>query len=167
MRSFVIAGVVGSLVLAACAPVSGPEADGVGVAFKGEAGKAFVAGLQPVPVSLKKQGEDEKLAADCVLDSSKYTATFKAPATVNVPAYSEGAVAAKLSCTYEDQTYSKNFAPVNLSKRSRNQSATAVGVLLCPICGIGMAAGNSRNKNQRDGDIYGFLKMDIEIEKEN
>lgn len=68
-----------------------------------------------------------------------------------------------MSCSYEGETYSQAYAPSNLSRKARNDSAAAVGLLLCPICGIGMAIGNNANKNEREGDLMGFTKLVLEI----
>jgi len=133
------------------------------VSFANEQSKAFVAGLQPAKVGLEREGESKKLAAQCSVQSSKYAASFVPPAVVNIPVYSQGWVPATLTCTYEGETYTKSFTPENLSRKARNESAAAVGILLCPICGIGMAIGNSANKNTKANDIYGFDEMIIKI----
>jgi len=151
MKNTLLAVSASLALLAGCASTSGPDSDGVTVAFANEQSKAFVAGLQPVKVGLQREGESKKLAAQCNLKSSKYAAS------------SQGWVPATLTCTYEGQTYSKTFNPQNLSRKARNESAAAVGILLCPICGIGMAIGNSANKNTKANDIYGFDELTIKI----
>lgn len=163
MYSKIISALSCVALLASCASVEGPDSNGVEIAFKNETGKQFVAGLQPTKVELKRGEEDRKLPAQCSLDSANYSATFTAPAVVNIPAYSQNAVAATLTCERDGETYSETFQPENLSRKSRNSSAAAVGILLCPICGIGMAIGNSSNNNKREGDIFGFSEMILEI----
>lgn len=157
-NQFVAALAIGAM-LSACAPVKGPEENGVSVAFKNDGAKEFVAGFQPVKVTIE-QGTDKEIAGQCKLHSSKYSASFAAPATVNVPAYSQGAVNATLSCDVEGEMHQVAFKPVNLSKRARNNSSLAVGLLLCPICGIGMAAGGAGEKT---GDIFGFFEMKLKL----
>lgn len=70
---------------AGCATTSGPNKNAVDVSFSGDTRKAFVAGLQPVDVTVKRKGEDKSLPAQCNLTSEKYSASFAAPNTVNVP----------------------------------------------------------------------------------
>ena len=92
-------------------------AQGTGVAF----GTIRQDTNQPVEVTVTKSGDS--VPANCEIKSSKYTAKFSAPATVNIPAYSKGAVNATLSCTTEDVTKAATFKPVNLSKKARTGSA--------------------------------------------
>ena len=165
MKSRILAALSLGVVLSACAAVEGPEKNGVSIAFKNDGAKAFVAGFQPVEVKIE-QSVDKDVEGQCRLDSSKYSASFTAPATVNIPAYSQGAVNATLSCEVDGQTHAATFKPVNLSKRARNNSSLAVGILVCPICGLGMAVGDaiaSEETGVKDGDIYGFIKMDLKI----
>jgi hypothetical protein len=161
---------IGLLFLTNCSPVSGAKDGATKVAFKSEEATGFVAGYQPVDIEVTKKNSEKSLLASCKLDSSKYSASFTTPAKVNIPGYSRGAVNVNVTCNYEGEEYSKSFAPVNLSKRARSNSAVAVGVLLCPICGVGMAVGNAAKKkkvdtkdNQTIGDIYGFTKLKLEI----
>ncbi len=170
MYNKIILAVVGSLFLTNCSPVKGAKEGATTVTFKSEEATGFVAGYQPVDIKVTKKGSEESLVADCKLDSTKYSASFQTPTKINVPGYSKGAVNVKLTCKYEDKEYAKTFAPVNLSKQARGKSAVAVGVLLCPICGVGMAVGQAAKKkkvdakdNQTVGDIYGFTKLHLEI----
>lgn len=146
--------------LAACEPVKGPDADGITASFASESAKAFVAGYQPVKVSVTRN--DDEVEANCKVTSSKYsTESFAVPATVNLPAYSEGAVNVTLTCATEEGTNSVAFKPKNLSQEARN--ASAVGVfLLCPVCGVGVAAANAA-QSDKPNDVYGFtiLKMKL------
>ncbi|MFY0618916.1 hypothetical protein [Shimia sp.] len=148
-----------ALALSACATVKGPSDKGITASFKNEPSTSFVAGYQPVNVRVSQEGKG--LEATCTIDSAKYsTEPFKTPATVNLPAYSQGAANVTLSCTYDGETMAKAFAPENLSKKARAGSAIGVAIL-CPICGVGVAAANSgRNK---ENDIYGFTKLEIEL----
>lgn len=159
-----------SILLANCTPVSGPKDDATTVTFKSNKATEFVAGYQPVVVKITMKDSQDGLVADCKLDSSKYSASFTSPAKLNIPGYSKGAVNVELTCDYEGKKYAKTFAPVNLSQRARNNSAVAVGVLLCPICGVGMAVGNAAKKkkvdtqkNETAGEIYGFTKLVLQI----
>lgn len=163
MKSHIIATTACLALLLGCSSTSNPDPKGTNVEFTGNQGKEFVASLNPTKVSLQRKGEKKKLAANCELTSSKYTASFTTPATVNIPAYSQGAVNATLTCNYNGETYSQIYAPTNLSRKSRNNSAAAVGILLCPICGIGMALGNASKKADRTGDVFGFTELKLEI----
>ena len=170
MYNKVFIAVIGSLVLTNCAPVKGAKEGAATVTFESETATGFVAGYQSVDITVMAKGSEESLVADCKLDSSKYSASFTTPTKVNVPGYSKDAVDVKLSCTYERKEYSKSFAPINLSKQACGRSAVVVGVLLCPICGVGMAVGNAAKKkkvdpqgNQIAGDIYGFVKLNLDI----
>lgn len=144
--------------VAACSPVKGPDEKGVTATFANENAQAFVAGYQPVEVSVTKNGNS--VPASCEITSPKYSAKFAAPATVNIPAYSKGAVNATLSCTAEDVTKAATFKPVNLSKKARTGSAVGVAVL-CPICGLGVAAANA--SKSKDNEIFGFTKMELKL----
>ena len=144
--------------LSACAPVAGPDADGVNATFANENAQSFVAGFQPVKVSVTK--DDRSIPASCRITSTKYSAAFTAPATVNIPAYSKGAVDATLTCNSEEGEKAAKFKPVNLSKKARTGSAVGVAVL-CPICGLGVAAANAGKA--KDNEIYGFTRMELKL----
>ena len=159
MKIRLIALMLAGLVVVGCSPVSSPQSGSPIARFKSESAKAFVAGFQPADVYLRKDGSNAKLSAQCTINSSKYNVSFQSPGKVNLPAYSEGAVNITLSCTHEGETYSKVFEPVNLSRRARSNSAIGVAIL-CPICGIGMAAGNP---GEKVGDIFGFFELGLEI----
>lgn len=75
-----------------------------------------------------------------------------------MPSFGRETGPAKLTCTYNDETRSETYKPVNLSQGSRRGAALAVGVILCPICGTAMAVGNSGDKL---GDAYGFDEMEM------
>ena len=159
MQKILAKALVLSLVaVAACAPVKGADEKGVTATFAGENAQAFVAGYQPVEVKVTKSGDS--VPANCEITSSKYSAKFAAPATVNLPAYSKGAVNATLSCTTEDLTKAATFKPVNLSKKARTGSAVGVAVL-CPICGLGVAAANA--SKSKENEIFGFNKMELKL----
>ena len=153
---------VSTVALIGCAPVKGIDEKGITAVFTNESAKSFVAGFQPAEVSVTRDGSD--LMASCELTSSKYAAKFTTPAIVNIPAYSQGAVNAVLTCTDEGETKSATFAPLNLSKKARTDSAVGVA-LLCPICGIGYAAANAPQSGQKSDDIYGFNKIELEFQK--
>lgn len=150
--------VLAILALTACTPVAGPDADGVSATFKDESAQAFVAGFQPVKVTVTK--DDKSIPANCQITSTKYSASFAAPATVNIPAYVQEPVEATLTCETEEGTKAARFKPVNLSKKARTGSAVGVAVL-CPICGVGVAAANAGKS--KENEIYGFTKMELEI----
>ena len=152
--------VISLVAVAACAPVKGADEKGVTATFTSESAKAFVAGFQPVEVTVSKNGKS--IPASCEITSPKYAASFAAPATVNIPAYSRSAVDAKLTCTSEDVTKAAIFKPVNLSKKARTGSAVGVAIL-CPICGLGVAAANASKANKKESDIFGFIKMELKI----
>ena len=90
------AAILAILALGACAPVAGPAANGVNATLKGESAQAFVAGYQPVKVTVTK--DERSIPASCNITSTKYSANFTAPATVNIPAYVKNAVDATLTC---------------------------------------------------------------------
>lgn len=143
--------------ISGCAAVKEPDKKANTASFKGENGQAFVAGFQPANVSLIIGGK--KVDADCTIDSTKFVAMVHAPGKVNLPAYSHGAVNALLTCEYEGTKHSGTFEPINLSKQARSESSVAIGILLCPICGVGMAVGNKK----KSGDIFGFSKMELKV----
>ncbi|WP_412553230.1 hypothetical protein [Shimia sp. MIT1388] len=77
---------------------------------------------------------------------------------MNLPAYSKGAQNVTLSCTYEEQKKAVTVSPENLSAKACAGSAIGVA-LLCPICGVGVAAaGAAKNK---DSYISGFVQLDL------
>ena len=147
------------MLITACAPVKGPAEDGVSAGFKDKASQNFVAGMQPSNVKVTR-GE-KRLPAACKVTFSKYeTASFQAPAKVNLHAYSKDAVNATLTCSFEDETKSVTFESKNLSVAARTGSAIGV-ILLCPICGLGVAAANAGTDKQND--IYGFTDLKLEF----
>ncbi len=150
--------VLSLVAVAACAPVKGADEKGVTATFANENATAFVAGYQPVEVKVTKNGDS--VPANCEIRSSKYAAKFAAPATVNLPAYSKGAVNATLSCTTEEETKAVTYKPENLSKKARTGSAVGVAVL-CPICGLGVAAANA--SKSKENEIFGFTKMELKL----
>lgn len=150
--------VLSLVAIAACSPVKGVDDKGVTATFANENAQAFVAGYQPVEVKVSKNGNS--VPANCEITSSKYSAKFAAPATVNLPAYSKGAVDATLSCTAEDVTKAVRYKPENLSKKARTGSAVGVAIL-CPICGLGVAAANA--SKSKENEIFGFTKMELKL----
>ena len=147
------------IAVAGCAPVSGPQSGAAQADFKSESAKAFVAGFQPAKVSVREKNSEDDIPANCRIESAKFQVAFLAPGKVNLPAYSDGAVPITMTCTVESETYQMQMNPVNLSKRARTNSAVGVG-LLCPVCGLGVAAGSA---GEKAGDIYGFHKIELEI----
>lgn len=156
----IAAGALALAVLAACEPVKGPDADGITASFANESAKSFVAGYQPAKVTVTQNGK--AVDANCKVTSSKYsTASFATPATVNLPAYSQGAVNATLTCTTEAETKSVAFKPKNLSQAAR--TGTTVGVfILCPVCGLGVAAANAA-QGEKSSDVFGFTELKMEF----
>lgn len=143
----------------ACTPVKGPADGAVSARYLNENSQNFVAGLNPANVKVV-QG-DRSQEAVCKITSSKYeTPSFQAPAKVNLPAYSQGAVNATLTCTIGEETKAVAFEPKNLSADARAGSAIGTA-LLCPICGLGVAAANAASN--KDSDIYGFTELKLEI----
>lgn len=154
-----IAAMLAAVALSACAPVSGPAANGVNATMKNESAQVFLAGYQPVQVAVMKN--DRSIPASCTITSTKYSAAFTAPATVNIPAYiNRSAVDATLTCNSEEGTKAVKYKPQNLSQKARTGSAVGVAVL-CPICGAGVAVANSARS--KENDIYGFTKMELEL----
>lgn len=152
--------VISTIALIGCSPVQGIDSNGVTTTFASESAKSFVAGFQPADVTVTRNGED--VAAACDLTYSNYSANFEAPATVNIPAYSQGAVNVVLTCISDGETKSATYAPQNLSQKARTDSAVGVA-LLCPICGVGYAAANAGQNGQKDDDIYGFRKIELKF----
>jgi len=61
-----------------------------------------------------------------------------------------------LRCTYQEETKAITVSPESLLAKARAGSAIGVA-LLCPICGVGVAAaGAAKNK---DSDTYGFVSL--------
>ena len=152
-------GLACALAISACAPVKGPTDKGITASFKNEASKSFVAGYQPAATYVSDG--DKRIDAICSVESDKFkTEPFETPTKVNLPAYSNGAVNVTLTCSYGEETVSKTFAPENLSAKARTGSAVGVAIL-CPICGVGVAAANSGRS--KENDIYGFNKLEIKL----
>jgi hypothetical protein len=156
-----IALILSCVAITACAPTKGADEKGTTVVFANEGAKAFVAGYQPVQITVRNNGRN--IRANCELKSSKFSANFTAPKVLNIPAYSQGAVNATLTCATADVTNSATFAPSNLSKKARASSAVGTA-LLCPICGIGVAIANSSKTKNAKNDIFGFDVMELELQ---
>lgn len=158
--SKLLLGVALSLSVAACTTVEGPSDKAISVSFKNQAGSSYLAGYNPVPV--RAAVGKKSVPAICQITSANFESpSFKSPAKVNLPAYSSGAQKVTLSCTYEEETKSVTVSPENLSAKARAGSAIGVA-LLCPICGVGVAAaGAAKNK---DSDIYGFIQLDLSFD---
>ncbi len=158
--SKLLIGVALSLSVAACSTVEGPSDKAISVSFKNQAGSSYLAGYNPVPV--RAAVGKKSVPAICQITSANFESpSFKSPAKVNLPAYSKGAQNVTLSCTYEEETKTVTVAPENLSAKARAGSAIGVA-LLCPICGVGVAAaGAAKNK---DSDIYGFVQLDLSFD---
>ncbi|MEM8554316.1 MAG: hypothetical protein AAGF71_05750 [Pseudomonadota bacterium] len=148
--------------VAGCSTVKGPSSQGVTAEFASPEASAFVAGFQPSKINVTKDGVT--IPASCSIASEKFSVAFQAPNTVNLPAYSQGSVPVTLTCTYGEASQSMGVAPINLSKRARTNSAVGVA-LLCPICGIGVAAANAGSN--KTNDIFGFADMDMEFPAES
>lgn len=106
-------------------------------------------------------GGEESVQANCKVQSDGYSAKFQTPAIVNMPSFGTSTKPAKLTCEYDGKSYSQTYEPSNLSADSRTGNALAVGIILCPICGVGMAAANSSPKS---GDAYGFSVLKLKVE---
>lgn len=159
-KMFSAAVVLSLTALVACSPVQGVDKDGVTATFANESAQAFVAGMQPAKVTVTQNGNS--VPANCEITSTKYSAKFTSPETVNLPAYNKNAVSATLSCDYDGVSKSATFKPINLSKKARTGSAVGVAIL-CPICGIGVAAANASKTKKGENDIYGFDKMELKL----
>jgi hypothetical protein len=158
--SKLLLGVVLSLSVAACTTVEGPSDKAISVSFKNQAGSSYLAGYNPVPVRAAV-GQKSVPAIYQITSANYESPSFQSPAKVNLPAYSSGAQKITLSCTYEEETKAITVSPENLSAKARAGSAIGVA-LLCPICGVGVAAaGAAKNK---DNDIYGFVQLDLSFD---
>jgi len=157
--------------LAACTQPTTTGKDDV--TFTKESGKNFIAGFMPVDVRVgvektianpqyenveKSKSEDSK--GVCKIREARYTATVTAPGKVSLPAYSQGALPIDVTCTFDGKTKQVRLQPENLSRLQRQSSNVGVAIL-CPICGLGAAIGTSAKGANREGDVYGFRKIEI------
>ena len=146
--------------------------DAVNVEFTNKAVAESVVGFRAVSIStvLKKAGAQgsgnsqggapDTANADCKLASNGYSASFETPAVVSMPSFGRTTSPAKLTCTYNDKAFNKTYKAANLSQSKRTGNALGVGVVLCPICGVVMAVGNS---GEKEGDAFGFEPMILEV----
>lgn len=154
MKKITLSATVIALVAAACAPVDNKTDGGVSVSLIGKDATAYKVGDNQARVVTRRSDNENSIPADCKITSSKFeTASFRTPVKVNLPAYSQGAVPLTLTCTYNGETQTAEYQPDNLSAAARAGSAFGVA-LLCPICGLGVAAANVGR--ERSNDIYGY-----------
>ncbi|MEM8775351.1 MAG: hypothetical protein AAGF53_09970 [Pseudomonadota bacterium] len=145
-----------------------PNTEAVSVEFNDKSAAEKIVGFRAVPVGLVDEGSDpfssgsepENLAAECSIVSQGYSARVTAPATVNMPSFGRDTPPATVSCEYQGKTYSETFKARNLSKGSRTGSSLAVGILLCPICGVAAGIAGSGDKV---GDAYGFEDLTVSV----
>lgn len=110
---------------------------------------------------LRSGTEPSSVKSDCRLTSRGYAASFRTPATVNLPSFGRDTPPVTLSCTYNDEDVTKSFKAENLSKSSRTGTALGVGVLLCPVCGVAAGIAGS---NDKVGDAYGFSALQLVVD---
>lgn len=138
-----------------------PEQAQAVVGFRSATVIAGTKSSEPGNASRSQQATLDRVKADCTIKGDGYGATFVSPSFVNMPSFGPDTKPVTLSCTYEGKTTSKEIAPVNLSAASRDGNALVVGIVLCPICGLAVAAGN---KSDKVGDAYGFELMELELD---
>ena len=168
--------------LAACGGTPDPEAEkekflkasgkAVNVEFNNKKQAEAVLGFRATSVnagpSLKhaggsgssQQGSSENVKAACKLKGDGYTAVFETPAMVNMPSFGRSMEPVEVTCTYKDKEFSETFEAINLSSSSRDGTAMAVGVVLCPICGVAVAVANGGDKV---GDVFGFDEINVNV----
>lgn len=153
---------VAALTLAACSPVNNRQSGAVPFSYLTLEATAFVAGENQAQVTVRNAENENSIKATCRVKSKKFeTESFQAPVKVSLPAYSQGAVPVTMTCTYGDQSQTVRYQPKNLSASARAGSAVGVA-LLCPICGLGVAAVNvGRDKSN---DIYGFDTLEMSFD---
>ncbi len=142
-----------------------PAADGTNVTFTNAAAKQGVIGFVPTRVETVEQGagitlnsQEQSFAAACELNGDGFSATFKSPATINLPSYGDIEKPITLECSNRDKTRKQTYKVVNLSQKKRTGNAIAVGVLLSPLAGGIMAGTGAAPKDQ---DVYGYSNMKL------
>ncbi|WP_299376312.1 hypothetical protein [uncultured Tateyamaria sp.] len=144
------------------------------VSFTDASGTQFLAANVPVRVSLNRSAGDNAIYAEngndiesvdgqCTIREKRYTVTVAVPGTVSLPAYLQGAQPIDVTCTYGDGKISQRFQPVNLSRKQRQNSNVGL-TILCPICGLGSAVAGSAKGPNREGDVFGFDAIALDLD---
>jgi len=162
-RNITFSACIAALALSACSPVSNGQAGAVPFSYSTPDATAFVAGENQAQVTVRNAGNQNSIKATCQIKSEKFeTEPFLAPTKVTLPAYIQGsAVPVTMTCTYGDESKTEPYAPKNLSSSARAGSAIGVA-LLCPICGLGVAAANAGR--DKSNDIFGFDKLEMSFD---
>lgn len=103
----------------------------------------------------------DRVKADCKIVGDGYSATLVTPSFVNMPSFGPDTKPVKMTCTYDGNSKTQEYKAVNLSAGSRDSATLAVGIVLCPICGVAAAVANNDDKA---GDAYGFDLMELEFD---
>ncbi|MEO1137983.1 MAG: hypothetical protein AAFW87_00870 [Pseudomonadota bacterium] len=178
MQMKLMTGLCAIIALAACGSPD-PEAqkekhlrakkDAVNVEFNDAKMAEKIVGFRAAPVStVRGAGADfssgqraKNVGADCKIASKGYAAEFRTPTTVNLPSFGRETPPITMTCAYNDKTFTETFKAENLSKSSRTGGAFAVGVLLCPVCGVAAGVAGSGDKL---GDAYGFAELEMSLD---
>jgi len=186
MRKPIMAALCASLTLSACSATSDPEVEkkkflkasgeenAVNVKFTNRSATKSVLGFRAINVMLTSgdqqfQGSAISSAdaggpiegANCTIKGDGYSASFDTPAIVNMPSFGKETTSATITCTYDDdKTVTERVSPVNLSQKARTSGAVAVGLVLCTVCGVAMAAGGAGDKT---GDAFGFQDINLKV----
>jgi len=165
--------------LAACSGGSDPEVQkekhlkakgtAINVEFNDKNQASAVIGFRATPVRTVITSSDQtgngknlkNVSASCKLVGDGYAATVTTPASVNLPSFGKDMKPLVVSCTYKDKVFSETLPAVNLSKGSRDGAAVAVGVVLCPICGVATAVANG---GERGSDVFGFGDIQLNVD---
>ncbi len=166
-------------VLGACGPTTHEaeqerhlqaKADAINVTFNDKAVAKDVIGFRATSITAiseksggggsAAQGTTKRLSLSCKLTGSGFSAEFETPAVLNLPSLGKNSKSVKVDCSYKDKMISETYKAVNLSKTSRDGAVLAVGIVVCPICGV---VGALANGGEQDSDVYGYDRMEIAV----
>ena len=115
--------------LAACSPQAPITQPPVAMAFLSAEKERAVTGIDTVTVRarLRQDRETTELTGvPCVLDGPSYTASFRTPATLNLPVFGNTAPQVALSCRYDGESRAVTLVARNLSEQERQENRNRV-----------------------------------------
>ena len=129
--------VLAAVALAACSPTAATkqlDAPAVAVSMKAGSGAPAVRRLVTVPIEAKATGAS--VAADCTLTSAFYSATFTAPANLQLPDYGKASPVVTVSCSGAAGQGEKTANAISVDGRN----SSMVGAMLLGPLGAALVA---------------------------
>lgn len=137
-----------ALSLLACSPTAAvKKLEAPQVAVVKNAGVTLPAARRTVLVPIEAKAGGNSVAADCTLSSDLFTATFKAPANIQMPDYGIKSPVITVACTAAQGAGSVTREPVNVAQNN----ASTTGAVLFGVIGAIVA---SESAKDQDGDHF-------------